>query len=66
MNVAEICNLLENVVNAHDPRDTAYEIMCQLERSAEAPKRGMKVFDFTYENYEDKLIGNVHCTGGGG
>lgn len=40
MNVAEICNLLENVVNAHDPRDTAYEIMCQLERSAEAPKRG--------------------------
>jgi len=35
MNLDEICNLLENVVNAHDPRDTAYEIMCQIKRSAD-------------------------------
>ena len=35
MNLDEICSLLENVVNAHDPRDTAYEIMCQIERSAD-------------------------------
>ena len=35
MNLDEICNLLENVVNAHDPRDTAFEIMCQIKRSAD-------------------------------
>ena len=53
MNLDEICSLLENVVNAHDPRDTAYEIMCQLERSAEAPKRG----GFHGFEEENKIVG---------